>query len=148
MYEDRDAILRVLYRYADACDRRNFDLFADVFTADWSGDFVGQQIADHSEFLEMVRSNLGGCGPTQHLIGNAAVTVDGDTATATCRVRAVHLDAGERSEVPLEIFGQYDDRLVRTVNGWRIQYRVMTVDFTTGPMDVLKPADENPQGGV
>lgn len=137
---DRSAIIALLNRYADACDRRDWALFEQVFTPDVTGDYgPGYQRPDRAAIIASIQSNLGGCGPTQHLLGNYDVAVDGDRATSTCRVRAYHCGSANEPELFYECFGRYEDELLRTPDGWRITHRRMRVDIERGTRSVLKP---------
>jgi len=48
-----------------------------------------------------VQSHLGGCGPTQHLLGNYDIDVDGDRASSSCRLRAYHCGLIVKNGVPV-----------------------------------------------
>ena len=140
MDDDLTAIIAVLNRYADACDRRDWGLLERVFTPDVTGDYgPGHQRADRAAIVASIQSNLGGCGPTQHLLGNYDVAIDGDRATTSCRVRAYHCGTGNEAGLFYECFGRYEDELLRTAEGWRITRRRMRVDIELGTRAVLKP---------
>lgn len=136
---DRDEIRAVQNRYADACDARDWALFERVFTPDATADYGAFQPAGREAIVAAIRSRLGGCGATQHLLGNQEVAVEGDTASARCRVRAFHVGRGERREQSYEVFAEYRDRLVRTPEGWRIAHRTMRVALERGTREVLGP---------
>ena len=139
MDDDRAAIIAVLNRYADACDARDWGLFERVFTPQATGDYgPGHQRADRAAIIASIQSNLGGCGPTQHLLGNHDIDIEGDRATSACRIRAYHRGAGNAADLFYECFGRYDDELVRTTDGWRIAHRQMRVDIELGTRAVLK----------
>jgi hypothetical protein len=143
---DRQAIITVLNRYAEACDTRRWALFDDVFTPDAVGDYgAGFQVHGREAIVGMVASHLGGCGPTQHLLGNYVVDVDGDRASTTCKVRALHLGAGDSTRT-YEVLGEYHDRLDRLSQGWRISHRRMAVAIELGARDILRPAPETSTG--
>jgi len=138
--DDRESIIAVLNRYADACDTRDWALFERVFTADATGDYgPDHQRGDRAAIIASIQSHLGGCGPTQHLLGNYDVDINGDRATSSCRIRAYHRGTGEEADLFYECFGQYDDVLQRTADGWRIAHRRMRVDIELGTHAVLKP---------
>jgi hypothetical protein len=137
---DREAVVAVLDRYATACDTRDWPLLEEVFTTDAIGDYGGEfHLEGVAALTALVRGMLGGCGPTQHLLGNYGVAITGDKATATCKVRAFHVGAGELATQTYEVFGSYDDELVRTPGGWRISHRWMRVDIELGTRTILKP---------
>ena len=138
MQSDHWEIVAVQNRYAEACDQRNWALFDEVFTDDVETEYAAPPVTGRAERVASIRSHLGGCGTTQHLLGNYNVEVDGDHAQASCYVRAFHLGA-DRPELHYEMFGRYHDRLVRTADGWRISYRRLEVVFELGTRAVLAP---------
>jgi hypothetical protein len=88
-----------------------------------------------------IRGFLGGCGPSQHLLGNYEIRVDGDQAEAAMKARVIHVGAGQRAGLaPYEAIGVYRDRLVRTSEGWRIIHRGFDVQISLGDIEVLQPA--------
>ena len=123
----------------EVCDRRDWSLLLDVFTVDATGDYGQAQPGSRTGFVELISSHLDGCGPTQHLLGNHVVRVEGDTATARCAVRAFHAArAGSAAEGhTYTIIGSYHDRLLRTAEGWRITHRRMVVDHEVGDPAVM-----------
>jgi hypothetical protein len=137
--EDRFAIIETVDRYALALDARDWALLDRVFTPDATGDFGQFQCADREAIRQMIRSNLGGCGPTQHLLGVYRIEISGHEATSVCAIRAHHLGRGEQARVEYECFGEYRDRLVRTRDGWRIRHRAMHLTHETGDRSILKP---------
>jgi hypothetical protein len=142
---DRQEVISVLDRYAEACDTKRWELFDDVFVPDAVGDFGAEyEVNGRDGIVRMVASHLGGCGPTQHLLGNYSVEIDGDQATATCKVRAFHLGAGAGHQETYEVMGEYHDRLVRRPEGWRISHRRMAVSIELGTRAILRPAPEAP----
>jgi ketosteroid isomerase-like protein len=131
---DRDAIVETQIRYADACDSRDLGSLAEVFTADAVGDYGPRRPQGRQEIVGMIEGFLGGCGPTQHLLGNHVVAVDGDRATARCAIRAFHAGRpGSAAEgATYTVYGTYHDELVRTPEGWRIASRRMEVVHQAG----------------
>jgi hypothetical protein len=140
--DDRLAIMDVLTTYALACDTRQWDLFDRVFTEDLVAEVGTQSSVGRQARVDGIRSNLGGCGPTQHLLGNFRIDVLGDEATCSTSVRALHIGAGERSHLTYEICATYHDRLRRTPEGWRIHHRRMEIPISMGTMEVLQPEPE------
>jgi hypothetical protein len=137
---ERVEVLDVVNRYAEACDRRDWALFDRVFTVGATVDYGGTvRLAGREAIVESIRNMLGGCGPTQHLLGNHRAVVDGDTATASCKVRAFHAGLGEHADRTYEVLGAYHYDLVRTPDGWRTAHLRMDVDLELGTRDVLGP---------
>ena len=71
---------QVLIAYALLCDGRDWRRIGEVFSDDASATYGGHARPDRAAILAMLRNNLGGCGPTQHLLGNLQVWVQ-DEAT-------------------------------------------------------------------
>ncbi|NUU24285.1 MAG: nuclear transport factor 2 family protein [Streptomycetaceae bacterium] len=119
--EDRYAVADLANAYADALDRRAWDTLDDVFAADLTADYNGEYVlTGRDTVVAMIRSYLDPCGPTQHLLGNHRVTVDGDRAQLTVKMRVHHIGAGDRAALTYECFGWYHAEAVRTADGWRI----------------------------
>jgi hypothetical protein len=137
--QDRAEVFDVLNRYADAADRRDWSLYDQVFTPDATADYGVSKLAGREAIVALIRNSLGGCGPTQHLLGNHTVQVDGDEAHASCKVRAFSRGAGDRSADTYELLGTYYHDLVRTADGWRTQHLRMDVAVELGTRDVLQP---------
>ena len=136
---DREEIIAALDRYAEALDGRRWELLERVFTPDLDYDFVAWHAHSLADALPHIRGALDGCGPTQHLLGNYRVTLDGDTATSAVYVRAFHLGVGAAQGKTFEMGGEYRDEWVRTGEGWRSRRRTVKVLFAVGDPAVLGP---------
>ena len=137
---DKMEVIDVLVRYATACDTRDWGLYDRVFMPDVQADYGGPNgFNNRKATVAMIRSMLGGCGPSQHLLGNYRITIDGDTAESVCYVRVFHAGIGPAEGKTFEVWGEYRDRLVRTAEGWRIARRTMVANWTQGSFDVLRP---------
>jgi hypothetical protein len=144
--DDRAAIIEVTIGYSSALDQRDWKLLDEVFLADVVIDYsTGARVEGRDRVIAQIRNMLGGCGPTQHLLGNHVVTVDGDHATSSCKVRAFSAGApgGPHAGEAYELFGSYHDDVVRTPAGWRIAHRRMDVIFESGNRAVLGPYTSN-----
>ncbi|MCX4725831.1 nuclear transport factor 2 family protein [Streptomyces sp. NBC_00963] len=124
--------------YADALDRRDWAWLDDVFLEDVRADYNGTEVvAGRAALTGMIRGYLDGCGPTQHLMGNARVVVDGDRAEASVKMRVHHVGAAERAELTYECFGWYHAELIRTARGWRVASWRQEVTHQLGTFDVF-----------
>lgn len=134
----------VLIRYARLCDERDWGAIAEVFSEDASAHYGGWFLPDRAAILAMLQGNLGGCGPTQHLLGNLVVELDGiggqQIVSSRIAVRAAHRGAGEKQADTYECMGHYQDRWRRTEGGWRIVHRAMVVGFEFGSRKLLGPS--------
>ena len=135
------ALHQVLIGYALLCDGRDWQAIDKVFSDHASACYGGRTLPDRAAILSMLRNHLGGCGPTQHLLGNLQVSVDATgQVTSRIEVRASHRGAGERQNQTFDCMGHYQDRWVHTPAGWRIAHRSMTVVLEFGSRSVLAPA--------
>ena len=137
MDTDREQIVEALSEVAAGIDSRNWESVRDWFTSDTHAYGVRGQGA----LIEQLKAHLGGVGPTQHLLGNHRITVDGDTARSLTYGRVHHVGAGPMAGSFYECMGEYDDRLVRTDAGWRISRRWFEIRIQLGDFAVLRPAD-------
>jgi 3-phenylpropionate/cinnamic acid dioxygenase small subunit len=135
------ALHRVLVRYAQLCDQRDWAAITEVFSDTASASYGGWPLPDRAAILRMLQRHLGGCGPTQHLLGNLLVDNQSDTLCSRVSVRAAHRGAGDLAEQTYECLGEYHDRWVHTAQGWRIAHREMVIALEFGSRDVLRPAD-------
>ena len=134
--DDRHQIIERLNLLASLLDHREWDRLGEVMTAD--------VVAYDEVGIDAVRANklralLGGCGPSQHLLGNYQIEVDGDEARSVCRIRVYHEGAGQRAHLFFEVFGEYHDTWVRTADGWRMATRRMDTTIALGDFETLQP---------
>jgi 3-phenylpropionate/cinnamic acid dioxygenase small subunit len=135
------ALHRVLVRYAQLCDQRDWAAITEVFSDTASACYGGWPLPDRAAILRMLQRHLGGCGPTQHLLGNLLVDHQADTLYSKVSVRAAHRGAGALAEQTYECLGEYHDRWEHTAQGWRIAHRSMVIALEFGSRAVLRPAD-------
>jgi len=137
---ERQAIVDVLNTYATCLDTRDWSGLDNVFHPEAVGVY-GVTLTGRVAIIESIRSFLGGCGPSQHLLGNYQIVVEGDAAESSTKARVLHVGAGERADLtPYEAIGVYHDRHVRTSEGWRIIHRHFDVHISLGDINVLQPA--------
>jgi SnoaL-like protein len=137
---ERQGIIAILNRYATCLDSRDWSGLDEVFHPDATARY-GVPLNGRTAIVESIRGFLGGCGPSQHLLGNYEIRVDGDQAEATTKARVIHIGAGHRAGLaPYEAIGVYRDQLARTSEGWRITHREFDVHISVGDIEVLQPA--------
>lgn len=134
--DDQVAIATALAALSRIFDTRAWDRLDEVLTPDVEAYGVRGRQAVIDDNL---RRYLGGCGPTQHLLGNYEITVTGDEATSVTQARVYHQGAGERADRFWECLGEYHDAWVRTPAGWRMTRRTFDVRIAVGDMEVLQP---------
>lgn len=136
MTDDRTAIIETLAELAASFDRRDWDASRNLMLEDVVA--YGHTGVD-SVIDDNLRAHLGGCGPSQHLLGNHRVRINGDDATSTTYARVYHQGAGNRSGLSFECFGEYHDAWKRTDAGWRLASRRFDVSIVLGDFEVLQP---------
>jgi hypothetical protein len=128
-----------LGRYARACDSRDWAQFDAVFAPDAFADYGEFQLQGREAIVASIRSFLGGCGPSQHLLGNFVITTAGKSADSLCYIRAFHRGKGDKAHLTYEVFGEYQGHWRRLPEGWRAVEWTMRVSCEIGTRDVLGP---------
>lgn len=116
------AVREGLARFARVLDTKDWAALGDVFAADLTFDYgLGEQ-AGMDALTANMRRFLDVCGPTQHLIGSIAISVDpgGRGATSHAYVQARHQRAGDHGGTVFDSNGEYVDRWALCSEGWRI----------------------------
>lgn len=137
---DRDAIIGVLHRYAEAIDGRDREAVRELFTPQAVLDYrtTDGPRGPRDEVVDWLLDALAGVTLTQHLLTNHRVEVTGDTALATTQMlNPLVLGAGDGDGDGASVLlfgGRYEDELVRTAEGWRISARLHVVTWETGPL--------------
>lgn len=133
---DRVEIEALLDEYALAIDTRDFDLVATLFTPDAQLDYTssGGPVAGRDDVVAWLRASLPAVTLTQHLLTNRRIRINGNSATVRTELLNPLLCDGEHGTELTLLGGRYDDRLVRTLDGWRIAERVHTTTWTAGPV--------------
>lgn len=133
--EDHIAIQRLMYRYANCADNKDYAGFEQVFCDDAVFDFGGREVSPLPAIQEMMLA-LEKYNCTQHCIHNTLYEVQGDSATGETYCLASHLlkDGGLTLKVDMGI--TYRDHLRRTPGGWRIALRRFNLLWSrTGSID-------------
>jgi 3-phenylpropionate/cinnamic acid dioxygenase small subunit len=133
---DRLAIQEVMFRYGMAIDRRDWNLYRQVFTDDAIIDYSDSSGArtDLEGAVKWLAEVLEPFAALQHNMTNHVVEVEGDTARSCTYFLAFHMMAdGNGAETVLTVGGFYQDRLRRVAPGWRIAERVELSAWMDGP---------------
>ena len=136
MSSDHDQIVEALAQVAAALDSRDWGAVRSWFTPDTHAYGARGQDA----LIAQLEAHLGGVGPTQHLLGNHRVSIDGDTARSLTYGRIHHVGAGSMAGAFYECLGEYDDHWVRTAAGWQISRRWFDIRIELGDPAALRPA--------
>ena len=126
--QDYAEIEQLIARYNQATDFEDLDMYASIFTEDavWRGsgrELVGRQAMVNS--LAERFATRPAEHERRHWQNNHVITATPDGATS--RVYFVSFEVSYSPPKPA-LSGHYDDVLVRTLDGWRIKERELTVD--------------------
>jgi hypothetical protein len=130
-------IYRKIASFARAMDRRDWQTLESILAQDASASLGSGEINGRKEIVDFIRSFLGTCGTTQHLIGNVLIDIEGNTASSKAYVSDMHLGKGTKSKLSFSTLGEYIDEWVRPENSWLLKRRVKESRATMGTMDVF-----------
>jgi hypothetical protein len=124
---DRLEIQQLMIDYSSAIDQRDYDRLDDVFTPDAYIDYraMGGIDGRYPEVKAWLRPALSVFPHYYHMVGNMAIKLNGDTASARTicfNPMEVRLADGTTQVMFLGLW--YVDKFVRTPKGWRISERV------------------------
>ena len=134
---DRIQIQDLLTRYTVAIDTKDWSLLDTCFTPDAEVDYTstGGIKGAYPEVRKWLEQALSIFPMTVHFISNSTVTLEGDRATA--RTYVLNPMGFKNPDGSLHLFtvgGTYNDRLVRTADGWRIAARSEEQAFMQGTL--------------
>ena len=129
---DRLDVQDVITRYAIALDTRRPDQLDEVFLPDARLDYrsIGGPLDAYPAVRAWLEAAMARFDSWQHLLGNFAIAVDGDRATA--RTDLYNPLVGP--EGVLHTGAVYEDELARTSDGWRIAARTVHLTWMDGPL--------------
>ena len=115
-------------RLAMLADDGDLGEYAGLFADDALWEMPGNSIQGRDNLLAgaIERRSAGTVGPgsnTRHVITTQAVAVDGDEATSDAYWQFWVNTATEPS---IALFGTYQDRMVRTDDGWKLAHRTIS----------------------
>lgn len=146
--EARDAIRDRLHIYCRAIDRRDPSLLKQVYWPEAQVEY-GMFKGSAYEFADLFSGwfEAGGVGNTAHLLANATIAVQGESALCESYLHAHHRVRREDGSLFDSVFGgRYHDCFERRHGVWRIGFRRLvfdwfreypdTGDWTTGSLGV------------
>lgn len=135
-------IYRALVRVARAMDERDWGALDPIVRADATADLGLGQVNGREAIVGVMRSFLDDCGPTQHLLGNVMIEVDGDSARSSCYVSDMHKGTGDKAALTFSTLGEYHDRWQREGGTWRMTHRTKLNRAHIGDIGVLGPGPQ------
>ena len=134
----REDVADVLVRYATGIDRRDWALFRTCFTEQCDVDYPNfghwHNADEITAWMDDAHQHW---GHTLHRLSNVVVTGDDEHASARSYVDAMLFSPD--GELGVQALGYYDDELVHTVEGWKIDRRRFTMVHSHGAA-VQEPA--------
>jgi ketosteroid isomerase-like protein len=136
---DRLAIVDLINGYFDATDAKRWDAVEDFYTEDavvwWNPQ---RSTTGRAGIVGFTRAMLGSDEiVTYHHVASFTPVIDGDSAQAPVRVRAMHHGVGSRAGRFWESLAIQNTQLVRTRSGWRCSGYEWRVVVGLGSMDLF-----------
>ncbi len=139
---DRLEIDDLLTRYATAVDTQNWSLYDSCFTPDAFIDYTsaGGVKGDLKEVSAWLSKTMKIFPMTQHVVSNRDIQLNGDEASG----RSVFYNPMGLPDPDggLKLFidgGYYNDKFVRTSEGWKIAERIEESSYSTRLHPILPP---------
>ena len=116
--DDLEQIRQLKYRYVRTLDTKDWEGFATCLTADVVGRYGGLDLDGRDDLVDFMRTNMTPDLVTLHQVHHPEIAVTGNEARGTWYLQDKVIVAAHR--FVLEGAAFYDDRYVRTPEGWRI----------------------------
>lgn len=140
---DRTEVDDLLICYATAVDTKDWDLYETCFTEDAFIDYesAGGIKGKLPEVRAWLEKTLVMFPMTQHVVCNRVVKLDGDAGTArSVFYNPMGLPQENNGQILFFDGGYYNDKLIRTADGWRISERIEESSYSTRLSRTLQPA--------
>lgn len=134
---DQTEISQVLNRYFRAIDTKDWDLLDEVFVPDARLHYTtpGEIETTFATMKPIFATFTDSFAFMQHSPSQMVIDADGDDATASCNLRAIHVQETHEGEPnSWVVYGAYSDVLLRTPAGWRIIERIFLGAHTEGEL--------------
>ena len=144
--KDRQAIIEVMNNYATGLDARDWKLWRSVFADEVTFDLsswnqVPARLLETDRVVKSQARIFAELKTTQHFLTNHRITIEGDRARGIAHMRAEHwLLENDGTTSRYTMFGYYDDRFLRTDNGWKMYEMQLNVTQTEGDRRVMDEA--------
>lgn len=123
---DERALTALLLRYATALDTRDWTMLRSCFSEDVEADYASfgkwRGPREITEYMQRTHTDL---GPTLRRMTNISAHMEGGEVCARSYIDAI-LTPGKAGGLVHRGIGWFDDRLVRTSDGWKISRRTFT----------------------
>lgn len=145
MLEDHTTITRRVYEYAYGIDTRDWSLYRSIFVDEIEMDFSSYNgnpgaTMKADDWVAGCKVLFTGLDATQHSMSNPLVDIDGDRARCRMYMQAEHFFSNPQGNRDFAIGGYYDDQLVRTAEGWKIEAVTLNVLWSRGNRHIMELA--------
>lgn len=137
--EDRQAVSDLMLAFGACLDAKDWDRYAGLFLEDGKFTIEGQARFGREEIVSGPRRDLEKFGALQHYSTNHKVSLDGDTATSSHYLVAIHVDDLGDMSLHADAGGRYDCKCVRTPGGWKFAEVELHVFWRAGETFVIEP---------
>ena len=136
------AITDVLSRYARGIDRKDPVLYRSCFSNEVDVDMGRglQSGLSADDWVGQALAVVGRYEATQHLISNHMISFESEDARCRAEVQAQHWNPSGA----WKIGGHYDNRLIKTEFGWRIQRLTLKIRWSETTGDAIAPGRPRP----
>lgn len=117
---DLEALRCLKHRYLRLVDTKQWDEFEACFVPEATGDYNGLVFADRAGLVDYMRTHMGEGLISLHQAHHPEITIDGDRATGRWYLQDKVIV--QAFKFMLEGAAIYEDRYVRTPEGWRIEH--------------------------
>lgn len=137
---DRAAIIQLTIDYCWALDTNEWDDLRQVFLPDAVTDLGAGGQNGIEEIIQRVSSALGPLDDSQHMVSTHQISFGPgpDDATGRCYLQAQHIRRAAVGGSLYTVGARYEDRYVRTDDGWRIAERTIVSMWTEGNRRVFE----------
>jgi uncharacterized protein (TIGR02246 family) len=124
---DRIDLRALVDAYAVAVDARDRERFVGLFLPDAVMAMGPRELEGHEGVVKAIDMLDKHYPRSMHFVGNHDVTLDGDHATGLVYCLAHHISTRDEGSRDRFVAVHYDDRYVRTDDGWRFARRDLTI---------------------
>jgi hypothetical protein len=144
---DRQAIQETIQHFYMCIDHRDYDTLARLVADKYeSVNTRGvRSVSSREEMVASARATYANPAfVTQHLLGLAVISIDGDTAEAMCYLQANHILPNTWGGERWELAGRCVFRLVRSGEGWQVAGKTNEPGWVDGNAKVIELAHAGP----
>lgn len=142
---DVHQIVSTKYNYAYGIDTKNWQLYRSIFVDEITMNFSSysgqpESVMKADDWVAGCQKLFTGLDASQHQMYNPLVEIDGDQARLRMYMQAEHFLQNRSGDPSFTLGGWYDDRLVKTPEGWKITAVTLNVLWSRGNRNIMQLA--------